>query len=174
MATSSRPVRAGILTISDTRSRGSREDTATPLIQRLLAAEGAVIAHAALVPDEQPAIEAALRRMADQLALPLVVTTGGTGFGPRDVTPEATRAVLDREAPGLAEAMRVTTAAQRPMAWLSRGIAGLRGRTLIINLPGSPQAVEECLRAVWPLVPHALAMIAGTPHGHHDSLAAHS
>ncbi len=163
----------GIVTISDSRSQGTRADATTALIRRLVEEAGYTVSQAAVIPDDVERIKAMLINLADRLALPLVVTTGGTGFGPRDVTPEATRAVLDREAPGLAEAMRVATAARQPLAWLSRGIAGLRGRTLIINLPGSPQAVEECLRVLLPLLPHALAMIAGTPHGHHDALAAH-
>ncbi len=165
---------AGILTISDTRAAGSRADTTTALIQRLLQEAGFVVEERRLVPDERAQIEACLIELADVRVLPLVLTTGGTGCGPRDVTPEATRAVIEREVPGLPEAMRAVTAAQNSLAWLSRGIAGLRGRTLIINLPGSPQGVEECLRVVLPLVPHALEMLQGGGHEPRTPLAAHS
>ena len=168
------PWRAAILTVSDTRSQHLRADTATPLIRRVLEEAGFTVSDTALVPDELPRIQEQLIAFADRLQLPLVITTGGTGFGPRDVTPEATRGVIERETPGLPEAMRVSTARHNPLAWLSRATAGLRGRTLILNLPGHPQGAEECLRAVLPLLPHALAMITGTTHGHPDSLAAHS
>lgn len=164
---------AGILTVSDTRSHGVRVDTATPLVRRFLEAAGYTVRATALVPDEQGAIRDALIEMADRQRLSLVLTTGGTGFGPRDVTPEATRGVIEREAPGLPEAMRVATAARTPLAWLSRAVAGLRGRTLIVNLPGHPQAVEECLHVLLPLMPHALEMIEGNPHTDGHSLGAH-
>lgn len=154
----------GILTVSDTRSQGTRPDTTTPLIRHLVEAAGFAVSETALVPDDQPLIQQRLVDLADRKQLAVVITTGGTGFGPRDVTPEATRAVIEREAPGLAEAMRSETAKRNPLAWLSRGIAGLRGRTLIVNLPGSPQAVEECLHVLLPLLPHALEMIAGREH----------
>lgn len=157
--------RVGIVTISDSRSQGTRADTTTALIRRLMEAAGYTVGEAVVIPDEAQQIEATLIAFADRHALPLVLTTGGTGLGPRDVTPEATRRVIQREVPGVPEAMRAVTAAQNPLAWLSRGIAGLRGRTLIVNLPGSPRAVEECLRALLPLVPHALSMIAGDAHG---------
>jgi molybdenum cofactor synthesis domain-containing protein len=157
--------RVGILTVSDTRAQGARADTTTPLIQRLLADAGFAVCEATCVPDEQQGIQARLIELADRLKVPLVLTTGGTGFGPRDVTPEATRAVIERDVPGLPEAMRVATAQRNPLAWLSRATAGLRGQTLIVNLPGSPRAVEECLRVLIPLLPHALSMLAGDSHG---------
>ncbi len=157
-------ITAGIVTVSDTRSQGLGDDTATPLIRRLLEEAGLSVEHAVLVSDEREQIQARLIDMADRRKLSLIVTTGGTGFGPRDLTPEATRAVIEREVPGLPEAMRAATATRNPLAWLSRGVAGLRGRTLIVNLPGSPNAVEECLQVLLPLLPHALAMIDG--HGH--------
>ena len=155
----------GILTVSDTRARGLRTDTTTAKIRDALAQAGFAIREARLVPDDLQRIREELLDMADRLTLPLVVTTGGTGFGARDVTPEATKAVIEREVPGLPEAMRAATARGNPLAWLSRGIAGLRGRTLIVNLPGSPRAVEECLRVLLPLLPHALEMLEGRPHG---------
>ena len=165
--------RVGIVTISDSRSAGSRADTTTALIRRLVEEAGYTVGETAMIPDDAQQIEARLIEMADRLALGLLLTTGGTGLGPRDVTPEATRGVIDREVPGLAEAMRAVTAAQHPMAWLSRGIAGLRGRTLIVNLPGSPRAVEECLRVLIPLLAHALSMIAGDSHGSAATVAHH-
>ena len=155
-----------ILTISDTRAQGVREDTTTPRLRRVLEEAGWTVRDAAVVPDERAQIQERLIDFADRLHASLVVTTGGTGFGPRDVTPEATRAVIEREAPGLAEAMRASTAGRNPLAWLSRATAGLRGRTLILNLPGHPQGAEECLRAVLPLLPHALAMMEGQAHAH--------
>ena len=165
--------RVGIVTISDSRSQGTRADTTTALISRLMEEAGYAVGETAMIPDDTEQIKATLIEMADRLALPLVLTTGGTGLGPRDVTPEATRGVIDHEVPGLPEAMRVLTATQNPMAWLSRGIAGLRGRTLIVNLPGSPRAVDECLRVLIPLLPHALSMIAGDSHGSVATVARH-
>lgn len=155
---------AGILTVSDTRSQGVREDTTTPLIQRLLEEAGFVVCEAVLVPDELHQIRERLIELADQRQLSLVLTTGGTGFGPRDVTPEATCLVIERDVPGLPEAMRAATAQRNPRVWLSRATAGLRGQTLIVNLPGSPRGVEECLRVLLPLLPHALEMIEGRDH----------
>ena len=165
--------RVGILTISDTRSQGVRADTTTIAIRCLVEEAGFVVERTALVPDERAAIQEQLIDMADRLKMPLILTTGGTGLGPRDVTPEATRAVIEREVPGIPEAMRSATAQQSPLAWLSRGIAGLRGRTLIVNLPGSPRAVEECLRVLIPLLPHALSIIAGDSHGSVATVAHH-
>ena len=163
----------GILTISDTRSHGIRADTATPLIRRLVEQVGLIVREATLVPDDRQQIQECLIDLADRLQVSLVITTGGTGLGPRDVTPEATRGVIEREVPGLPEAMRTSTAQRNTLAWLSRATAGLRGRTLIVNLPGSPQGVEECLRVVLPLIPHALAMVAGHPHGHSQRARGH-
>jgi len=157
--------RAAILTISDTRSQGRRADTTTPVIRRHLESAGFVVSEAALIPDEQAHIQERLIDFADRQQVALVVTTGGTGLGPRDVTPEATKAVMEREVPGLAEAMRSVTARDNALAWLSRGVAGVRGRALIVNLPGSPQAVEECLTVLVPLFPHALEMMDGHSHG---------
>jgi molybdenum cofactor synthesis domain-containing protein len=153
-------MRVGILTVSDRASRGEYEDKAGPLIAEIVRAElGGDIAQAVIVPDEIEQIAAALRRFCDDLDLDLVLTTGGTGFAPRDVTPEATRAVVQREAPGLAEAMRAASLRVTPHAMLSRAVAGIRGRTLIVNLPGSPKAVRENLETILPALPHAVELM---------------
>ena len=150
---------AAILTISDTRSAGTREDTTTDQMTEILKDAGIEVVATQLVPDEHDEIAAAIVQVADQADL--VLTSGGTGFAPRDVTPEATRSVLDREAPGIAEAMRAETARLQPLAWLSRAVAGQRGTTLVVNLPGNPKAVRECLDVLVPMLPHALKLSAG-------------
>jgi len=150
---------AAILTISDTRSAGSRADTTTALMAEILEEAGFEIVRRRLVPDVFDEIAAAIVELAATAAL--VVTSGGTGLAPRDVTPEATRSVIDREAPGIAEAMRAETAQFQRLAWLSRGVAGTRGNTLVINLPGNPKAVRECLGVLAPMLPHALKLASG-------------
>ena len=150
---------AAVLTVSDTRAAGTRADETTAIAVELLGGAGIEVTATRLVPDEHYAVATALTELAAGAAL--VLTTGGTGLAPRDVTPEATLAVIDREAPGLAEAMRAQTARVTPQAWLSRGIAGQRGATLIVNLPGSPKAVRECLEVLLPLLPHALGQATG-------------
>lgn len=155
-------LRFGILTISDAAARGEREDLSGQAIREMLASLGE-IADQRIVPDDRLAIEAALREMADA-GLPLIVTTGGTGLGPRDVTPEATAAVIERPAPGIAEAMRARSLEKTPTAMLSRATAGVRGHTLIVNLPGSPRGVRECLEVLLPVLPHALEILAGGGH----------
>ncbi len=157
-------MRVGILTVSDRSSRGERPDASGPVIQAFaterLAAE---VARTAIVPDEAAAISAALLAWCDEDDLDLIFTTGGTGFAPRDVTPEATRAVITREAPGLAEAMRAASLAVTPHAMLSRAVCGLRGHTLIVNLPGSPKAVRENLATLAPVLPHAVQLLRDAP-----------
>lgn len=145
---------AAILTISDTRSAGSRADTTTSLMAEILAGAGFEITESRLVPDEFDDIATAIVALASRASL--VVTSGGTGLAPRDVTPEATRSVLDREAPGFAEAMRAETAKIQPLAWLSRATAGQVGTAIVINLPGNPKAVRQCLDVVLPMLPHAI------------------
>ena len=151
--------KAAVLTVSDRSFRGERPDEAGPPAASLLEAAGYRVVETAVVPDEQPEIEAALIRLADEAAL--VVTSGGTGFSPRDVTPEATAAVCQRMAPGIPEAMRAASLAVTPRAMLSRAAAGIRGGTLIVNLPGSPKAVRENLEAVLPALEHGLKMLSG-------------
>lgn len=151
-----------VLTVSDRCSRGEAQDTAGPAVVAILreAWPAAQIA-AGLVPDEPEEIRGRLTAWSAQSAR-LILTVGGTGLGPRDQTPEATRSVLEREAPGIAEAMRAAGASKNPMAWLSRGIAGTRGGTLIVNLPGSLRGARESLAAILPLLQHGLETIAGT------------
>jgi molybdopterin adenylyltransferase len=151
--------RAVVLTISDSRTRGERRDTSGPAVAAALRAAGFAVAGPHLVADEQPLIEAALRQHAGQSEL--IVTTGGTGIAPRDVTPEATRAVCDRVLDGFAERMRSAGARRTPLAALSRAISGTCGRTLIINVPGSPEGAVTSLEAVSDLIPHALVLLSG-------------
>jgi molybdopterin adenylyltransferase len=152
-------MKVGVLTISDRSARGERPDEGGPLIEQLVVAAGSEVVARSIVPDERAEIEPVLREWADGGAIDLILTTGGTGLGARDVTPEATRAVVVREAPGIAEAMRSAGMASTPMAALSRQVAGARGTTLIVNLPGSPKAIEECMDAVIGILPHAVEML---------------
>jgi molybdopterin adenylyltransferase len=157
-------IKVAVVTISDSCARGAREDVSGRTIEGLLPAGVYEICHRRTLPDEEDMIALGLTQLADRVAADVVLTTGGTGFGPRDVTPEATAAVCDRMAPGLAELMRTESLKETPYAALSRATAGLRGRTLIINLPGSPQAVRECLEVLLPILPHAIEMMRGGGH----------
>jgi molybdenum cofactor synthesis domain-containing protein len=151
----------GVLTISDKGARGERHDeSGQAIVEALSVVDGYVVKHE-IVPDEKDVIAEKLASWADEGEVNVILTTGGTGLSPRDVTPEATMSILDKYAPGFGEAMRAKTYPLTPMAMLSRAVAGVRGRCLIINLPGSPQGVVECLRVVLPLVPHAVAIIQG-------------
>jgi molybdopterin adenylyltransferase len=158
----------GILTISDKGWQGERADESGAAIkERFSRLESQVVSYE-IVPDEADIIANKLTQWADDGGTDIIVTTGGTGLGPRDVTPEATRRVLDREVPGLTEAMRAETFHQEPTAILSRAVAGVRDKCLIINLPGSPKAVRECLDIILPVIPHAIQIIKGeiTEHTH--------
>jgi molybdenum cofactor synthesis domain-containing protein len=154
-------IRFGILTLSDRSASGRRADASGPALAALIEAQGWRIVEQSLLPDDGPAIRAALISWADAGHMDVILTTGGTGFAPRDVTPEATRAVIEREAPGLAEAMRTASLQVTPHAMLSRVVAGIRKKTLIINLPGSPKGAVENLQVVIPVLPHAVQLLRG-------------
>ena len=160
-------IRVGILTVSDRAFRGERKDESGPTIRRLVLGHlDATIEIGTIVPDDVKRIAGTLINWCDEKKLELVLTTGGTGFSPRDVTPEATRKVIQREAPGFNEAMRMDGFRKTPHALLSRGISGIRGKTLIINLPGSPKAVTEGLELILPALPHAIAILRGKNADH--------
>lgn len=156
-------MRTAILTISDRGARGEREDLSGPALAKWVMERGVEVAAAHLVADEIPEIAEAICNWADGKGVDLILTTGGTGVSPRDVTPEATVQVLDRLIPGLSEAMRASSMQRTVLAALSRGLCGVRRQTLIINLPGSPKAAVENLEAIWAAVPHAVAKIKGDP-----------
>jgi len=153
--------RVGIITASDKGSRGERPDQSAGVITGIITALGWKVVSCRLVPDDPAIIKDALLALADEEKLDLILTTGGTGLAPRDHTPEATKAVIEKEVPGIAEAMRAESMKKTPRAMLSRAVAGVRGQTLIINLPGSPKAVRECLAAILPALPHGLEILTG-------------
>lgn len=156
-------IRFGILTLSDRSSRGERPDSSGPALARLIQAENWSVTKQALLPDNESAISAILTEWADGGEMDVILTTGGTGFSPRDITPEATRAVIEREAPGLAEAMRAASLKITPHTMLSRIVTGIRKRTLIINLPGSPKGAVENFQVVLPVLSHAVQLLREDP-----------
>ena len=154
-------MRAAILTLSDKGARGERQDLSGPALNDWLSQQGVVVECQSLIPDDFEQIVATLEKWVDCIAPDLILTTGGTGVSPQDITPEATGKVIDRELPGFAERMRQESLKKTPHAIISRAIAGIRRHTLIINLPGSPKGAIENLQAVWPAIPHAIAKIQG-------------
>jgi molybdenum cofactor synthesis domain-containing protein len=158
-------LRFGILTVSDRSARGERQDLSGPALKELILAQGWQVERTAVLADDLEALRMTLATWADGGGLEVILTTGGTGFATRDVTPEATRDVIEREAPGLAEAMRFESLKVTPHAMLSRALAGIRGNVLIINLPGSPKAALENLRVILPVLPHAVELL----HDHPDA-----
>ncbi len=157
-------IRFGILTLSDRSSRGAREDASGPALAALIRAENCLVVRQQILPDDESAIRAALIEWADSSEFDVILTTGGTGFAPRDVAPEATLAVIERHAPGLAEAMRAESLKSLKHAMLSRAAAGIRKRTLIVNLPGSPKGAVENLKTIFSVLPHAVQLLRDDPH----------
>ena len=157
-------IRAVVITVSDRCARGEQRDESGAALVELLKEMGARIVATEILPDDLEPLAEKLRNYAEREDVNLILTTGGTGFSPRDNAPEATRAVIEREAPGLAEAMRMETLKQTPLAMVSRGVCGIRSNALIINLPGSPKAVRESFAVIKPVLSHAVALLAGKPH----------
>jgi molybdopterin adenylyltransferase len=165
-------MRAALLTISTSKAAGEGRDQSGERLAAFAARLGAEIAGAEILSDDRALIEARLRHFSDEAGCDLVLTSGGTGFAPSDVTPEATRAVIEREAPGIAEAMRAASHAHSRHWMLSRGLAGIRGRTLIVNFPGSPASIDQAGEAIAAALPHAVDLIAGRPTSHSGGAAA--
>lgn len=159
-------LRFAILTASDRSARGERPDASGPALADLVRASGGSVVRTAILPDDRPALADQLRAWADSRDVDVILVTGGTGFAPRDVTPEATRDVIEKEAPGLAEAMRAASLKITPHAMLSRLMTGIRGRTLIIDLPGSPKGAVENLQVVLPVLEHAVKLLRDEDAGH--------
>ena len=156
-------MRIVVITISDRSSRGEREDKSGPVLETIVESHGWAVVATLIVPDDQSQIEDVLRKQADSGQVDVILTTGGTGFSPRDRTPEATKNVIDRDVPGMAEAMRLASLNITPHAMLSRAVVGIRGKTLIVNLPGSPKAAKENFEVVLPALPHAVQLLSDDP-----------
>lgn len=156
-------IRFGLLTLSDRSALGEREDASGPSLALLIRAQNWVVVKQQILPDDESAIRAVLMEWADSGAVDVILTTGGTGFAPRDVTPEATQAVIERQAPGLAEAIRRESMMKTPHSMLSRALAGIRARTLIVNLPGSPKGAVESLQIILAVLPHAVQLLQEDP-----------
>ena len=154
-------MKAGILTLSDKGSRGEREDLSGAVIRKMLEGAGITVTAYEVIPDETVLISSKLKEWSDSKGLNLIITTGGTGLSPRDVTPEATLAVIEKRVPGMEESMRAESLKKTPNAMISRAVVGIRGKTLILNLPGSPRAVRENLDVILPVLPHALSKLGG-------------
>ena len=156
-------IRFGIITLSDRSSRGERDDASGPALASFLEAEGCLVLKRLILPDDESALRSTLTEWADDGGLDIILTTGSTGFAPRDIAPEATKAVIQKEAPGLAEVMRAESLKKTPHAMLSRAAAGIRARTLIVNLPGSPKGALENLGFIFPVLPHAVQLLKDDP-----------
>jgi molybdenum cofactor synthesis domain-containing protein len=156
-------MRVGVITTSDKGFRGERDDTSGDVIREMVGGLGAEVTFSTVVPDEQTEIKKVLIQGVDEMELDLIITTGGTGVSPRDVTPDATREVIEREIPGFGEAMRMAGLKKTPHAMISRAVCGVRGNTLIVNLPGSPKAVREGMEVILPAIAHTIAKIQGDP-----------
>lgn len=156
-------IRFGLLTLSDRSSKGEREDSSGPALAHLIQSQGWSVAKQQILPDEESAIRTVLTEWSDGGEVDVILTTGGTGFAPRDVTPEATKAIIQREAPGLAEIMRAESLKKTPHAMLSRAVVGIRRKTLIINLPGSPKGAVENLQIILSMLPHAVQLLKDDP-----------
>ena len=164
-------IKTAVLTISDKGSRGERKDLSGPVLKEMMKEIGAEIVYEEIIADEKKAIKKAIIKIADQRKADLILTTGGTGFAERDITPEATLEVIEKEVPGIPEKIRADTISITPQAALSRARAGIRAKTLIINFPGSPKAVRECLESVIDIIPHGVKILKGeiTEHQHHHN-----